>query len=304
MKSLPDDTPFGFGNRHLLAALSMAFAGCLWGTGFLFGKIAMQEMTVSENVAFRFLSGAILLSPIVIRNWKPYRGKEFWILLLASIVGVPVQFLIQFWGLQLTTVSHASLIVGVLPVLIAGISAVVLHERLRAIEWGALGLSALGAGLIALSSRGGGGDSGPSLHGDLLVLASMFAAVVMVLCSKRLIASHGALPVTASTVILGTIWLMAWVEATRPIRLHFSLKSWAAAIAQGLLATAGAYLFWNWGLGHMPAAKAGVFLNLEPLVGSILGILILHESLAHTAILGGTFIIGSALYFSLHPHEK
>lgn len=69
----------------------------------------------------------------------------------------------------------------------------VLHERLRRMEWGVLALSAVGAGLIALSSRRGTSDSGPSLHGDLLVLASMFAAVVMVLCSKRLIASDGAL---------------------------------------------------------------------------------------------------------------
>jgi drug/metabolite transporter (DMT)-like permease len=291
------------GAGHLLAASSLALGGCLWGTGFLFGKIAMNEMTVSENVAFRFLSGAVVLSPIVIRSWKPYRGKEFWILLLASVTGIPVQFLIQFRGLQLTTVSHASLIVGVLPVLLAASSAVVLHERLRGVEWGALSVSALGAGLIAVSSKDSGSGSGPSLHGDLLVFLSMFAAVVMVLCSKRLIASHGALPVTATTIILGTILLMVWVELTRPVRFHFSAGGWGAAVAQGLLATAGAFLFWNWGLGHMPASKAGVFLNLEPVVGSVLGIAVLHERLAHTAILGGLFIIGAAVYFSVRPHE-
>ena len=291
------------GPRHLLAASSLALAGCLWGTGFLFGKIAMTEMTAPENVAFRFLSGAVLLSPIMIRTWKPYRGKELWILLIASVIGIPMQFLIQFRGLQLTTVSHASLIVGVLPVMVAASSAVVLHERLRGIEWAALALSALGAVLIALSSRGSGSDAGPSLHGDLLVFASMFAAAVNVLCSKRLIATHGALPVTATTIILGTVLLLGWVELTTPVRFHFSPGAWGAAVAQGLLATAGAYLFWNWGLGHMPASKAGVFLNLEPVVGSVLGILVLHEQLAHTAILGGVFIIGAAVYFSVRRHE-
>ncbi|MFL6303268.1 MAG: DMT family transporter [Candidatus Sulfotelmatobacter sp.] len=289
---------------HLLAAFSLALAGCLWGTGFLFGKIAMTEMTVSENVAFRFLSGAVLLLPVVTRSWKPYRGKDLWILLLASVIGIPVQFLIQFRGLQLTTVSHASLIVGVLPVILAAGSAVVLQERLRAVEWGVLALSALGAGLIALSSRSTAGNSGPSLHGDLLVLGSMFAAMVMVLCSKRLIASHGALPVTATTIILGTVLLMIWVELTTPVQVHFSASAWGAAVAQGVLATAGAYLLWNWGLGHMPASKAGVFLNLEPALGSVLGIVILHEPLAQTAILGGACIIGAAVYFSLRGQEE
>lgn len=263
----------------------------------------MTEMTVSENVAFRFLSGALLLLPIVVRGWKPYRGKELWILVLASVIGIPVQFLIQFRGLQLTTVSHASLIVGVLPVLLAASSAFVLHERLRRIEWGVLALSALGAALIALSSRNSASDSGSSLRGDLLVFASMFAAVINVLCSKRLIASHGALPVTATTIIFGTILLTVWVELTRPVRFSFSAGAWGAAVAQGLLATAGAYLFWNWGLAHMPASKAGVFLNLEPVVGSLLGILVLHERLARPAVLGGAFIIGAAVYFSLRSHE-
>lgn len=194
-----------FENRvqHFLAIGSLALAGSLWGTGFLFGKIAMREMTVSENVSFRFITAAILLTPIVIRTWKPYRGRELGLLLLASGIGVPVQFLIQFQGLRLTTVSHASLIVSVLPVLVAAVSALFLHERLRRMEWLALVLSALGALLIGLSGGNSshGADTGSSLHGDLLVVLSMFAAVVMIMYSKRLIATHGALHVTATTIM-------------------------------------------------------------------------------------------------------
>lgn len=292
------------GRYHLLAMLSLSMAGCLWGTGFLFGKIAMSEMTVAENVSFRFISGALLLIPIALRTWKPYRGKELWLLLAASAIGTPVQFLIQFRGLQLTTVSHASLIVGVLPVLLAATSAVFLHERLHGLEWGALGFSAVGAILIGLSSGTTGAGPRPTLHGDILVFLSMFAAVAMILCSKRLIASHGALAVTTSTILLGTIMLLAWVEITQPLRFHFSPAVWGAAAAQGLLATAGAYLFCNWGLAHMPASKAGVFLNLEPVVGSILGIIILGESLSGMAVIGGLMIISAAVYFSLHPHQS
>lgn len=288
--------------EELVAAGALALSGCLWGTGFLFGKFAMEEMTVSENVAFRFVTGAVVLLPVVIRYWKPYRGKELVLLLIASVIGVPLQFLIQFKGLQLTTVSHASLIVGVLPILLAMTSAIFLHERLHGLEWGALGLSAIGAVLIAVSSGRSGMGPRPSLHGDALVLISMVAAVAMILCSKRLIASHGALAVTATTIILGTIFLLIWVEITGPVRFHFSNRAWGSAVAQGLLATAGAYLFWNWGLSHMPASKAGVFLNLEPVVGTVLGVLILHEELGVPAIFGGLLIIGAAVYFSVHPH--
>ena len=261
----------------------------------------MPEMTVSENVTFRFLTAAFLLLPITIRAWKPYRGQELLLLISASLIGVPLQFLIQFRGLQLTTVSHASLIVGVLPVMLAATSAVILHERLHLLEWAALALSTVGTMLIGLSSRSANA-SGPTWHGDSLVLLSMFAAVINILCSKRLITTHGALPVTAASITLGTIFLLAWVEVSHPLRFHFSTGAWVSAAAQGLLATAGAYLSWNWGLSHMPAAKAGVFLNLEPVVGTILGVVVLHESLGPLVVFGGLLIVGAAVYFSLHPH--
>jgi drug/metabolite transporter (DMT)-like permease len=53
---------------------------------------------------------------------------------------------------------------------------------------------------------------------------------------------------------------------------------------------------WNWGLAHVPASQAGVFLNFEPVVGAILGVLLLHDVLGHYAIVGGLLVIGSAIY--------
>jgi len=292
---------------RFLAASALAVAGCLWGTGFLFGKIAMTEMTVTENVSFRFLTGAILLLPAVLRPWKPYRGNDLALMLLASVVGIPIQFLIQFRGLQLTTVSHASLIVGGLPVLLAVSSSVFLRERLRDREWAALILSAGGAALIAVSASGHQSGPQPTIHGDLMVLVSLLAAVAMILVSKRLIPEHGSLHVTAVMIVIGTILLLTWAGAAQRLRFHFPGPIWGAAIAQGVLATAGAYLLWNWGLSHMAASRAGVFLNLEPVMGTVLGILVLHERLGASAILGGLLIIGAAVHFSVraeHPSSE
>lgn len=63
-------------------------------------------MTVSENVAFRFLAGTIAFSPILFRRWRTHRPKDFLLVLIAAVIGVPLQFLVQFKGLELTTVSH------------------------------------------------------------------------------------------------------------------------------------------------------------------------------------------------------
>jgi drug/metabolite transporter (DMT)-like permease len=126
----------------------------------------------------------------------------------------------------------------------------------------------------------------------------MCAAAVSILITKHLMASYDSLQITVWMLNIGAALLFVGIECFAPVRFHFSLAVWGAAAGQGLLATASAYLAWNWGLKRVRAARAGVFLNLEPLIGSLLGVILLHEHLGAAAILGGALILGPAIYFS------
>jgi drug/metabolite transporter (DMT)-like permease len=86
--------------------------------------------------------------------------------------------------------------------------------------------------------------------------------------------------------------------------LRYSTRAWVAVAEQGLLATASTTLLWNWGLKRVPASQAGIFVNLEPLVGAILGVSLLHEVLGITALAGGALIVGAAVYFSYKPESS
>ena len=68
------------------------------------------------------------------------------LLLISAALGVPVQILIRFHGLDHTTVSHASLMVGSMPVLLAAAAAFKEGERLDWIGWVALVGSTSGRG--------------------------------------------------------------------------------------------------------------------------------------------------------------
>lgn len=283
------------------ATAALVMAGCFWGTGFFFGKIDFRQMSVAENASFRFLFACIPLLPFALKKTRLFRGgnwRDIWIFFAATVIGFPVQFLVQFKGLELTTVSHASLIVGTLPVMVALASVFFLRERLNLLEWIVLLLSPIGAMLIALSSKHSPRVAGPTITGDSLVFLSMMAAAVFILVSKRLLEKYDSMEMTTWMILIGTALLVVWSELFRPLRFHFPPEIWAASAAQGLLATAGAYLCWNWGLSRVPASRAGVFLNLEPLVGSCLGVLILHDRLGTMALLGGALILGPAVYFS------
>ncbi len=220
-------------------------------------------------------------------------------MLVAALLGVPVEFLIQFAGLARTSVSHASLMVGNLPVLLAAGSAIFVGERVTKGQWIALLASTLGAALIAFGASSGEGGAQASLSGDLLVALSLIAAVVWILISQRLMKTGRYSPVTASAYIMtaGALMVAVWVIATEGFPpMHLSPLTWMSVAASGLLATTVTTYLWNWGLARVPASQAGVFLNLEPVVGAILGVILLQDVLGSYAILGGLLVIGAAIH--------
>jgi drug/metabolite transporter (DMT)-like permease len=286
----------GLEKKRTLGFAACAGAGSLWGCGFFFGKIALAEMSFAHMVLYRFLFAMVALLPLLVTHLPRLDWREWGLLAAASFLGVPVQFLIQFYGLSLTTVSHAALMVGTMPVILAVGAAAFAHERMDRVGWMALCGSTTGAALIALG--GGHGRSGAaSVKGDLLVVLSLMIALFWILFNKRLMERHSHVVVTAYGLLLGTLMLMVWVpmEYGMPPVAGVSLKAWLALAGSGVLCTATTTLLWNWGMTQVPASQAGVLLNMEPLMGSLLGVLVLGESLGPVAWVGGALILASAV---------
>src|SRR3974390_1359744 len=124
-----------------------AVAGCLWGTGFYFGRLALNEMSVEHMVLYRFLFAGLGMLPVALFNRVHLTRAEIRILVISAAFGIPIQFLIQFHGLARTTVSHASLMVGTMPVLLGAAASLFAGERLDAVGWVALGAFTVGTGL-------------------------------------------------------------------------------------------------------------------------------------------------------------
>jgi len=293
-------------------------AGCLWGTGFYWGRLALNEMSVEHMVLYRFLFASLGMLPVVLANLGRFRlsPSELRLLLLSAAFGIPIQFLLQFHGLALTTVSHASLMVGSMPVLLAAAAAVFAGERLDWIGWLALSGSTVGAALIVLGgSRSPTAHAESSLAGDLLVVASLIAALAWILLSKKLMQTHSPPVVTAYTILSGTAMLAVlilgpWMlnplanwKVKPPPMVHVSPTAWAALAISGLLCTATTTLLWNWGIHHVPASRAGVFLNIEPALGSWLGVQLLGEHLGPYAWAGGALILAAAITLTTRGHE-
>lgn len=276
----------------------------------------MNEMSVEHMVLYRFLFACIGMLPLVLLNRVPFNRTEIRLLLISAFFGIPVQFLMQFHGLDRTTVSHASLMVGCMPVLLAAAAAIFAGERLEWLGWAALVASTVGAALIVLGGHRGPATHGqPTLIGDLMVVASLCTALSWILLSKKLMLTHSPPVVTAYTIIAGTVMLAVWIlgpwiikplipnHSAPPPFLHVSATAWTALAISGLACTATTTLLWNWGIHHVPASRAGVFLNIEPALGSFLGVKLLGEHLGPYAWAGGALILGAAITLTTRGHQ-
>ena len=294
-----------------------ALAGTLWGTGFYFGRLALNEMSVEHMVLYRFLFASLGMAPVALTNRVRLTAGEMRTLLLAATFGIPIQFLLQFHGLALTTVSHAALMVGAMPVLLAAAAALFAGERLDWMGWVALCGSTVGAALVVLGgSHATTGKETPTLEGDLLVIFSLVTALAWILLSKKLMRTHSPVVVSAYTILWGTAMLIAiilgpqWLAPLTHRRVaslpfaHVSMTAWMVLAISGLLCTATTTFLWNWGIHHVPASRAGVFLNIEPALGSLLGVELLGERLGPYAWLGGALIIGAAVVLTTRKHEE
>src|SRR5215813_8065039 len=221
--------------RALLGYGACALAGCLWGMGFFFGKIALAEMSVGHMVLYRFLFAC---PPLFFVLRRPgFSGRDWTLLLVASFLGIPVQYLLQFQGLSMTTVSHAALMVGTMPVILAVGACIFAHERLDWTGWLALAGSTVGVSMIVL---GGGHRSasgnGPTLAGDLLIVFSLMISLSWALLDKHLMRGHSPIAVTANGQLKSTAMLAIWVilrDGLPPVH-GVSVKAWLALAASGL----------------------------------------------------------------------
>ena len=146
---------------------------------------------------------------------------------------------------------------------------------------------------------------GPSLVGDLLVLAALLVSLFWILMNKRLMERHPPAVITVYGVYSGAIMIAVWVllqDGPPPVH-GLPLAAWLASAASGLFCTAGSTLLWNWGIHHVPASRAAVFLNIEPMLGSFLGVELLGDHLGPLAWIGGVLILAAADH-AHHPAAR
>ncbi|MBV9805054.1 MAG: DMT family transporter, partial [Solirubrobacterales bacterium] len=249
-------------NRSALIAL--AAAGTLWGLNVPLTKLALGWLGPGWLTVARFLVAAPVLALAGRRGLRAALSPR---MLASGAIGFGVVIVLQNAGIEHTSVSHAAMIVGAIPVLVALISAGLGETVTRPLTWAGYTVALIGIAFVA-----GAGGGGASSHGDLLVLGSSVLSAAFIAIQPRLLADRDAAAVTAVQFAGGA--LVAIPFALLSAGIPHGPTAAVPAVALAALALAGTPLpFWLFAFGQarVPAELAGAFLNLEPVVGAAAG---------------------------------
>jgi drug/metabolite transporter (DMT)-like permease len=284
--------------RHAVAAL--AAAGLLWGTTVPLSKLALAWLPPGWLTVVRFgLAAAILLA--VARRRGGLRAAFTPAVLAAGAVGYGGSVMVQNAGIARTSVTHAALLIGAVPVMVAIIAAVWYRAVAAPVAWFGFAVSLGGVGLVTV----GGGGGGATMAGDGLVLVSLLLSATVTVAQGRLLTGRDPVAVTAVQFLGATVGALpvavftegmpALPGSTGPAGLGAVL----AVVALALGGTLAPFTLFAFGQSRVPAEVAGGFLNLEPLVGAIAGAAAFGDPVGLVQVAGGLAILGGIALSSL-----
>jgi drug/metabolite transporter (DMT)-like permease len=173
-----------------------------------------------------------------------------------------------------------------MPALIA-VAARLAGEKVTRASWVGVGAATLGAVLIAGKPGGAGTPMGIGLSVGALFI---FVAWLMVLRKAPKSPTPMAIPSVAIVIGAVTILPLALLFHGAP-KLDLSPVAWAAIVGQGVFATLLATAAWQFGAAHVGSASAGVFINIEPLMGAAIGVTMFGDRLTWALAAGGLLIV-------------
>jgi drug/metabolite transporter (DMT)-like permease len=298
----PEQVNLSAGRPLSPGAIALMLMLCLsWGFNQIAIKLALPEIPAMLQALTRSAGALpVLLLIARVRGVKIFeRDGTLGAGLFAGLL-FGLEFVVIFQGLRLTSASRAVVFLYTAPFFVALGSYQFLGERLRAWQWGGLGLSFAGVAL-AIGVPQANVD-GRVLLGDLLIVAggALWAATTLLVKATRLLQAppEKALgyQVAMSVPILAfAAWISGETIARVPGPLALSLMAYQAIWVVGLT-----FLLWFMLVRTYSASKLSAFTFITPLFGVVASYFILHDTL--TPVFGAAaLLVIAGLYLVNRP---
>lgn len=278
----------------LLPYLALVGLALIWGTSFLFIKVAVHDMSPMVLLLARAASGCLALAVLVRLMGRPLFG-EGWRTRVVSfgimaITNAVVPWVAIAWGEEhissglasilnsTTTVWTAVLIYWVMPT-----------ERPSLVNYVGVLLGFAGVVVLVLPEIAAHGLSG-SFFGAMAVVLASFSYAINALYQRRKMRNVSVFEVSLGQLVATVIFAIPIAAPSIP-SVHVAWVSMAAVIALGAGGTGIAYLLYYYVMNQLGAVRASGVTLLVPVTAVFWGVLLLGETLSLPTVIGMVVIL-------------
>ncbi|UCE84858.1 MAG: DMT family transporter [Deltaproteobacteria bacterium] len=274
-------------------ALWIVLAQAIGGSTPALTKLALAGLSPWSLVVVRQSLGLlILLGVSALRRPDvapaPLRARDLGLLLVLAWGGFALPMVLNAIGLELSTATNGALLSPLEPIGILIGGALLLREVLTAPRVVAIALGAAGGTLIVLQGTVDIRAGDP--RGDALMALGHLSWAIYTLAAKPLLRRHDPLRVAMLATALSVPPLIPLALA-EPFDAARALPALGWVFALAFLSTALISYAWNAALREISASTLAVFIFLQPLVGLVIGALLLGEPVGGQALAGAVLIV-------------
>jgi drug/metabolite transporter (DMT)-like permease len=280
-----------------IGSLYLALAASIWGGMYVVVKVTVEVIPPFELVWMRYLVAliALLIVGLITRqSWRIHK-RDVPLILVIGLVGYTLSIVMQETGTLLSSAQMGAMITSSTPAFMVVFARILLRESLTWRKIISVAFATLGVLLIV----GGFQNEGSHLLGGISLVVAALTWALMSVLGKRVPSHYSQLVVTTYGTLVAFIALTPIVVR----KLHLlNLQQlmhpeiWGGVLYLGVISTAGGFLLWNRGLQMLNASSGGLFFFFQPLVGALLGWMILGEQIGVMFWFGAVLILGGVLF--------
>lgn len=286
-----------------------ALLGLIWGSSFLWIRIAVQDTGPFTLVAFRLFFGLIGLMAIMAYKKLSFpRDKRTLLsLTIMGVINTALPFTLISWGETRIESSLASILNGTVPLFAIIIAHLWLHDE-RITFARVIGLIVGFIGVVILVGRD---FDFRTLSGDFLGQLAVIAASVSYATAATFSRKYlrGQNPVVQATVPMLAADVLMWlslpavgfVAPALDAPNHFPTLpiTWIALVWLGILGSCVAYILFFYLLNNWGVTRSTLVTYVFPVVGLFLGIVFLNETLDWRLVTGSVLVVSGIAVVNL-----
>lgn len=294
------------GNRPLspiLLMLVLVLPPLFWAGNFVVGRAVHANIPPLTLSLGRWVIAFVCILPFALpamrRDWRLY-WQYRWRLLAVSTVGVAAFNTLVYSGLHDTTATNGILLNSCIPILILLFGALFYRLPLHLLQLLGLALSLAGVLTIILHGEWSSLATLDFSGGDLVIFTAMICWALYTLWLRELPATINRIGLMCIQIFIAIILLLplyAWETHTGQVP-QWNHDTWLALAYVGIFPSVIAYTLYTIGVARAGAARAGLFIHLMPVFGSMLSVLFLGENLHVFHALGIAAILGGLVLSS------